>query len=1064
MEVKINLNNPPAIKKVNVDLQWNLKVIAPKPGLLARLFRVHNRVNKRLKITVVDIKVPTDIVCDKTRLFSILYQEQEIPQANFPVDVTLTEMSMPFQLLFNQSEIKDCRKPQDQNPRSYDITFKVKVSDENGKHVDSVSDKITVIFDPLSIKPTFAIDLNDEEIQYASSLKNERIGTLASWINEDFRFTPNQLATVSIKLYQDHRELPGLITFADKQTSVDLCIKHGRSNVIKTPIFVDFTNISNPLANEEDYTIETSIVISNAYSPEVKETLLKQTHFKLLKDLQGTELKFYLQLPDSEAMLCDLGRNVPAVPLHFVPRSRLMGQAKLILANIATDNSNPRAGLYIKNLTLTETVLDNAAVLDENGLPLTRFVKIDGPGVEAMHSPGGLFIANGTNARTAITISFNPSAIVDVVRAPNYDFRIQSVITFDYWEDKDGLGNLSPENRKEAKVPVTWQLHLDPNPEWLCVDYGSSAIVCCYDQEILDLKRQKSSIFRNADNGQYRVDTIESSTKFLSSDIVLHAVRADGKSTLCTQHRYDPTNPMPYLGFSVCLSPTSSLVKTDVRTQLPCLKILVGNEFLPEKRDFMSFKYTRLDANGTLAAIEAKDAKRMGEDTCLLRISTIFKEAYAELFRYFILPETNGKSINKLVLTYPNTYTPVHLKVLENIARETFPSVRDGFLRFVSESDAVAAYYLQNWDSYNGVAEHQITDTETVLVYDMGAGTLDLTLFRKTLGKNGKIEVNILGKIGTGKAGNYLDYLISEIIAEKVPGAVKGQKAVSTDAAPDVQTLIERLYIKQAVKNSIKPELRAGRTLAYNGVEFDSDLILDDERFKEFLTQVTLEIVRKLVTSVGIKDLHINTVLMSGRSCRLSALQKSLRDALKDSRIVKFKSVGDQEKTVVAEGAMARAGIFSSPETPVVIRSKRLYASYGIIYKKVGGTWRYTELLNSSNLPFCSDNTVLDDFEGPSVTATGTAAAGTIKLIQTYLSPKETEAAYNKADLEFISEMEEYDMACFDGKDSLNVKIKLDYKNNISLYVNGLSSVGTSPQGVDLSSDVTKRSVWPVTI
>ena len=60
--------------------------------------------------------------------------------------------------------------------------------------------------------------------------------------------------------------------------------------------------------------------------------------------------------------------------------------------------------------------------------------------------------------------------------------------------------------------------------------------------------------------------------------------------------------------------------------------------------------------------------------------------------------------------------------------------------------------------------------------------------------------------------------------------------------------------------------------------------------------------------------------------------------------------------------------------------------------------------------------------------------------------------------------MEEYDMADFDGKDQLNVKLKLDYKNNISLYVNGRISIGSSPKGVDLSSEITKRSIWPVTI
>lgn len=55
-------------------------------------------------------------------------------------------------------------------------------------------------------------------------------------------------------------------------------------------------------------------------------------------------------------------------------------------------------------------------------------------------------------------------------------------------------------------------------------------------------------------------------------------------------------------------------------------------------------------------------------------------------------------------------------------------------------------------------------------------------------------------------------------------------------------------------------------------------------------------------------------------------------------------------------------------------------------------------------------------------------------------------------------------MADFGNKDTLNVKLRLDYKNNISLYVNSRKSIGSSPKGVDLSSEITKRSIWPVTI
>lgn len=1066
MQVKINLNNPPTNDKINVDLQWNVQVTSPKAGFFASMFRKHNRVCRDLKISISHVQVPQEIVCDKGKLFSILYGGRLYSQAEFPVEVQITDMTMPFQLLFHQAEIKDCTCPQDENPRSYNISFQVNLLDLKNQIIDSVSENIEIVFEPLGVKPNFAIDLDEDEIQYSALLKNQKVGVFAAWLNEGFQFTPEQLASVSLKLYKGNTELPRLISLNNDNTNCsDFRIKGGRNNVVKFPVYVDFTTIPNPLADEEDFTIEASIVVSACYSPEVKETILKQTHFRLLKDQQGTELRISLQVPEKDAVVSDGNRSFPAIPMNFVPRSRLMGQVDVILSNIATDNSNRNAGLYIKNLTLAETLLGDVKVIGENNAILTRFVSMDGAGVDAMNSVEGLFIPNGTDSRSVIHVSFNPSGIVDLLNAQNYNFQIQSVLSFDYWEDKDGIGCLTEETKKEGRIPIVWKLHLEPNPEWLCVDYGSSAIVCRYDNEILDLKKQKVNIFRKAEDGKYRLDTIEGKTPFLSSDIVLHTVRDTTQSTLCSQQGKD--DDVPYLNLSVCLSPTSSLIKNDVRTQLPCLKILVGNEFLPQKPDFMTFRYTRVDDNGKIGTIQAKDAMDLGESSCILRISSIFNEAYAALFKYFILPESRDKSINKLVLTYPNTYTPAHLKVLERIAHETFPKVRSGYLKFVSESDAVAAYYLQKWDSFN--SGRQIVDSETVLVYDMGAGTLDITLFNKHLDENGKIEVNILGKIGSGKAGNYLDYLISEIIADKVPGAIRGQKTVTTDSAPDVQTLIERLDIKQTVKELIKPNLKPDTELTCGASSFKSAVILQDQRFEDFLTQVTSGILSRLLAYVGEANLKINTVLMSGRSCRLEALQTALRESLNsigspDARIVKFKSSGDKEKTVVVEGAMARAALFSSLESPVRICSRRLYASYGLIYQKLGGSYHYAELLKSSDLPFNSDNTNLDDFVGKNVTVKGTASAGTIRLIQTYLSPEDTEDAYNSSDFEFISEMEEYDMADFGGKDELNVKLKLDYKNNISLYVNGRISIGSSPKGVDLSSEITKRSIWPVTI
>lgn len=164
---------------------------------------------------------------------------------------------------------------------------------------------------------------------------------------------------------------------------------------------------------------------------------------------------------------------------------------------------------------------------------------------------------------------------------------------------------------------------------------------------------------------------------------------------------------------------------------------------------------------------------------------------------------------------------------------------------------------------------------------------------------------------------------------------------------------------------------------------------------------------------------------------------------------------------MVAEGAIAQVSKFEIPTSKVKIKSRRLYASYGLIYQELGGHLHYVELLNHNEIPFSNS---IGTFDGKNIKVSGTSSSAYIRLVQTYMSADETEKCYNSGNTEFISDMEEYDMANFNNADELNVKLRIDRNCNVSLYVNGLKSVASTPKGVDLTSDITKQSIWPVTI
>ena len=173
------------------------------------------------------------------------------------------------------------------------------------------------------------------------------------------------------------------------------------------------------------------------------------------------------------------------------------------------------------------------------------------------------------------------------------------------------------------------------------------------------------------------------------------------------------------------------------------------------------------------------------------------------------------EAINKIVLTIPNTYTPKHKSILNSIVKDNFPDIYEEYIRFVSESDAVACYYLHNWHALNhqmnARQKEQLKKEELVLVYDMGAGTLDLTYFHKKQenGATPHTTVKILGKIGINKAGNYLDYILAEVVSKNEKNSDTLRNCVKLDqsvlGAERDLTNYYKNYIKNVVKVKLNP-------------------------------------------------------------------------------------------------------------------------------------------------------------------------------------------------------------------------------------------------------------------
>lgn len=92
-----------------------------------------------------------------------------------------------------------------------------------------------------------------------------------------------------------------------------------------------------------------------------------------------------------------------------------------------------------------------------------------------------------------------------------------------------------------------------------------------------------------------------------------------------------------------------------------------------------------------------------GEKTDLMKVDTIFQLIYRQLFHHYLTKVRVDKNIQKLVLSVPNTYTPIHIRMIKEIARQALPSLYPEHLCTLSESDAVACYYIANQNRFLGV-------------------------------------------------------------------------------------------------------------------------------------------------------------------------------------------------------------------------------------------------------------------------------------------------------------------------------------------------------------------------
>ena len=142
--------------------------------------------------------------------------------------------------------------------------------------------------------------------------------------------------------------------------------------------------------------------------------------------------------------------------------------------------------------------------------------------------------------------------------------------------------------------------------------------------------------------------------------------------------------------------------------------------------------------------------------------------------------------------------------------------------------------------------------------------------------------------------------------------------------------VMNSIALKLAVKSQVKPLLS---DFSVEDIEFQMGAkqytvkrkdIVSHELFIQYLEDATTMMIDRMCKYMERSELSIDTVLMSGRSCKLSYLRDSLETAIgkvnsqQHCDFIALDSIqdgksqnSDRQKTAVAEGALAIADIYT---------------------------------------------------------------------------------------------------------------------------------------------------------
>jgi hypothetical protein len=668
------------------------------------------------------------------------------------------------------------------------------------------------------------------------------------------------------------------------------------------------------------------------------------------------------------------------------------------IGNRATVKSNDRVekSISVRNIEINPGL--ESAILDKSGkvLDIKKYIKfsIKTPKsdsyIEIVEDNMEYDLPNENDSFIQFRVDVK-DADFDCLPSNEENYMIILIpISYEYAIKIEG-DELDSSSYKKCTHSFQFALRQYQGRNWLALDFGTSAIVAIYsdgvseEYQLLDLQKKHENIIGD----RYTKENIEEfNTPFLSSTVLLK------EDTI--KHLDHKLSKKENLKNTVQISPLIDTFKISSNFLSPYLKSLIGYTKLPE-----IFQ------------------NRINRDTDFdIGVNRIIEGTYAKLLSDYIIPivsDNRNFESNKIVLSVPNAFTSRHKNILDDLIRSSVPSIWERYVCFVSESDVVASHYVFNYTSLienhtlKGKQKQNIHHREeygdTVLVYDMGAGTLDLTLFSWQPIENNCFELKILGKTGFTTAGNYLDTLLAEIVYEQELTPKNDFHPIDNFTNYFSEVLIYKLFIKNILKPALKDSnIHSNKTInlpdessKLEASQIQLDKVKESELFKNYKRKVTDQAIDFLKNNLSIdsENIKIKTLIITGRAAQLDGLETRLIESIKNTfGIVEeyFLSIVPEEqemKSVVAKGAIDYiCNIFESRNK---YKSLPIHARIGYMIVKHTGL-QYEEIISPKHNKKLSRKHMFTDISRPGYLFEKKINLNNVKrimVIQTYYYDKE---------------------------------------------------------------------------